>query len=161
MNNFMPMEISAMGLEAQRIRLATIASNLANIYSTRSADGSGPYRRRDVVFRATVPAEFQKLLEGEIAGASERFGLANEALLAAHLRGVQVIDVIPDTSPLRWRYEPKHPDANEEGYVAYPNISLMEEMTNIISASRSYDANLATLKITKDMMLQALDILRR
>ncbi|KAA0257046.1 flagellar basal body rod protein FlgC [Deferribacter autotrophicus] len=131
MSFFDVLKISATGLSAQRIRINVISSNLANANTTRTEEG-GPYKRKDIVFR--------EILEGELAG------------------GVKVEKVIEDEKPPVLKYEPGHPDANEEGYVAYPNINPIEEMVNMLEASRSYEANVTVLNTAKQLALKALEI---
>jgi flagellar basal-body rod protein FlgC len=137
------MRISSSGMTAQRMRMNTISSNIANINTTRSPEG-GPYRRKDVVVEAMPDARSF----GEILTSQPERDLAR----------VQVTDVISDRKAPLMKFEPNHPDANEEGYVAYPNINLMEEMANMITATRAYEANISAMNATKDMALQALEI---
>ncbi|MCH2533314.1 MAG: flagellar basal body rod protein FlgC [Bdellovibrionales bacterium] len=137
------MNISSSGLSAQRMRMNTISSNIANINTTRTPEG-GPYRRKDIVFEAIPEAK----TFGEV--------LTNQP--DRMLNRVQVTDVNVDRKAPILKYEPDHPDANEEGYVAYPNINLMEEMTNMIQATRSYEANVSAMQASKDMAMTALEI---
>ncbi|MBI5903592.1 MAG: flagellar basal body rod protein FlgC [Deltaproteobacteria bacterium] len=134
--------ISASGMEAQRLRMNIIASNLANVETTRTSSG-GPYRRKDILFETDRPNSFADYLN-----ASADTGSA----------GVKVAGIIEDSRPLKYVYEPSHPDADTNGYVAYPNVSVAEEMVNMISASRSYDANVSAFKATRDMANKALEI---
>lgn len=131
-------------MAAQQTRMNTISSNIANINTTNTPEG-GPYRRKDVVFEAIPEAKSF----GEIMSTTDP---------RQDFRRVQVTDVMSDRKAPILKYEPDHPDANPEGYVAYPNINLMEEMTNMIQASRAYEANVSTLQATKDMALSALEI---
>jgi flagellar basal-body rod protein FlgC len=131
-------------MAAQRMRLNTISSNMANVNTTRTPEG-GPYRRKDVVFES-MP-EVKNF--GEILGAHSP---------QAEMQRVQVTDVISDRGKPLLKYEPDHPDANPEGYVAYPNINMMEETTNMIQATRAYEANVQALQASKDMALSALEI---
>lgn len=137
------MRISASGLSAQRMRLNTISSNIANQSTTRTPEG-GPYRRKDVVFEAMPDAR--------------NFGELVTSSPSADLQRVQVTDVVVDRKAPMMKYEPDHPDANSEGYVAYPNINVMEEMANMIQATRSYEANVSAMQATKDMALGAIEI---
>lgn len=130
---FVPLKVSATGLEAQKIRLNVIASNLANINSTRTPEG-GPYRRRDVLFQTYF--------------------------YDAISHGVDVLRVVEDERPPRLVYEPHHPDADRNGYVRYPNINPIEEMINLISASRAYEANLTMINSYKEIFMRTLDLLR-
>lgn len=133
--------VSASGMEAQRFRMNIIASNLANVETTRTETG-GAYRRKDIVFAA----------QGEGFG-----GFLQKAMDAA-APGVKIAGVIEDARPLKHVYEPTHPDANSEGYVAFPNINVAEEMVNMIAASRSYEANVSAFKATREMALKALEL---
>jgi len=137
------MSVSASGLSAQRMRMNTISSNIANINTTRTPEG-GPYRRKDVVFEAIPDAR--------------NFGEIMTSQPDRNLQRVQVTDVLVDRKAPLLKYEPDHPDADENGYVAYPNINLMEEMANMIQATRSYEANVSAMQATKDMALSALEI---
>mgnify|MGYP001278158771 CR=1 FL=1 len=137
------MNVSASGLTAQRMRMNTISSNIANINTTRTPEG-GPYRRKDVVFEA-IPD-------------TRNFGEIVTSLPDRNLQRVQVTDVSVDRKAPLLKYEPDHSDADENGYVAYPNINLMEEMTNMIQATRAYEANVSAMQATKDMAMSALEI---
>ena len=141
---FTGMRISGSGMAAQRMRMNTISSNIANINTTQSPEG-GPYRRKDVVFEAMPDVKNF----GDIVSATSP---------KSEFQRVQVTDIISDRKAPILKYEPDHPDANAEGYVAYPNINLMEEMTNMIQATRSYEANVSALQASKDMALSALEI---
>ncbi len=129
-------QISSSGMEAQRIRLNTIASNLANVNTTRGTNGQ-PYRRRDVVFMPVAP----------------QTSSGDEGLI-----GVKVVSVIEDTSPFKVVYKPGHPDADKKGYLRLPNVNPVEEMVNMISAMRAYEANIAAFRSSKEMMNNALNI---
>jgi len=131
-------------MAAQRARMNTISSNIANINTTRTPEG-GAYRRKDVVFEAIPDAKSF----GDILSVNDPKQDFNR---------VQVTDVVYDKKAPILKYDPTHPDANEEGYVAFPNVNLMEEMTNMIQASRSYEANVQAIQATKDMALSALEI---
>ncbi len=134
--------ISASGMEAQRIRMNTIASNLANANSATTPDGAS-YRRKDVLFSTTpLGSTFQDVLN------SRREGLS----------GVSIARIIEDQSPLKRVYEPSNPGADEEGYVEYPNVDVLKEMVNMMSASRSYEANITVFDASRTMALQALKI---
>lgn len=136
--------ISSSGMAAQRMRMNTISSNIANINTTKTPEG-GPYRRKDVVFEA-MP-EVKNF--GEILSVNSP---------QADMQRVQVTDVTSSTKAPLLKYIPDHPDANSDGYVAFPDINLMEEMTNMIQATRSYEANVSALQASKDMALSALEI---
>ncbi|MBK7844877.1 MAG: flagellar basal body rod protein FlgC [Bdellovibrionales bacterium] len=137
------MNVSASGLTAQRMRMNTISSNIANINTTKTPEG-GPYRRKDVVFES-MPE-------------TRNFGEIVTSLPDRNIQRVQVTDVTVDRKAPVLKYEPDHPDANDQGYVAYPNINLMEEMANMIQATRSYEANVSAMQASKDMAISALEI---
>jgi flagellar basal-body rod protein FlgC len=138
------MDVSASGLSAQRKRLEVLVSNLVNA-NTSGPAGTEPFRRKDVVFSATPPeATFGSTLQDAMGGVC----------------GVAVTEVVADRGePIR-RYEPGHPHADAQGYVTYPNINPMEEMVNMMSAARSYEANLQAVNTAKDMAVKTLDIIR-
>jgi flagellar basal-body rod protein FlgC len=139
MNFFDIMNVSASGLTAQRTRMETVSSNLANAYTTRTENGE-PYRRRDVMFKTVTPgSDFKTQYDSA-------------------LRGVEVDDIVEDPSEFRKRYEPGHPDADDRGYVLYPNVEPVTEMVNLVSATRSYEANLTVIEATKSLMLRTLEI---
>jgi len=137
------LKISASALDAQRIRMDVISSNLANINTTRTPEG-GPYRRRDVVF-ASQPV-------------ADNFGEVLNSELEKKLQRVEIVDITVDPGPPKVVYDPRHPDANALGYVGMPDINVMEEMVNILSATRSYEANVAAVNAAKSMVNKALEI---
>lgn len=134
MSTFDALNTSASALTAQRLRMDTIASNLANANTTRTDKGTA-YRREMVVFEAKAPTK-----------------------PGAAASGVHVAGIIEDQSPFRMVYDPEHPDANEEGYVAYPNVNPITEMTDLISATRSYEANVTVVQSLKSAATKALEI---
>jgi flagellar basal-body rod protein FlgC len=136
--------LSASGLDVQRRRMNIIASNLANVNSTKAVNGA-PYRRRDLVIRAdrTVTQPFGTLMN--------KLGLPDPP-------GVKAVKVVEDPRPARQMYDPQHPDANAQGFVSMPDINTIEEMVNLISASRAYEANVTAMSVTKTMAQRALDI---
>ncbi len=140
------LRISAAGMSAQRYRLNVIASNLANLQTTRTPEG-GPYQRKDVVFRAKplVESQDESLMQSD----------DHEKPLS-----VEMVKVITDSRPPIMKYQPEHPDADPQGYVAYPNVNAIEEMVNMLSATRSYEANLTMMKTTKDMVNKTIEILK-
>jgi flagellar basal-body rod protein FlgC len=145
MDFFSSMRVSASGLDAQTKRLNTISSNIANAETTRVAGpGSGPYRKKDPL----VAAETDRENFGEI--------LTNQ--MDEAVQGVRVQDVVEDSRPPRMVYNPSHPDANQDGYVAMPNVNTVEEMANMISAQRSYEANVTAMGAAKAMAQKALEI---
>jgi flagellar basal-body rod protein FlgC len=136
------MQVAAAGLSAQRARMDVISANLANAETTRTADG-GPYVRQRVVLQSgPAPQRFEDLLR------------AQEDQSPA----VRVAAISPDPRPPRMVYDPGHPDANAEGYVAMPNISVVEEMTDMMTAMRAYEANVKAVQATKGMAHAALEI---
>lgn len=137
MKVFENIAISGSALTAESLRLDVIANNLANINTTRTPQG-GPYQRQAVSFAQNL----------------ENAGLGDEDKPL----GVRVANINNDPAPFKMTYEPTHPDADEEGYVAYPNIDVTQEMTDLISATRSYEANTSVLNATKDMYMKALEI---
>jgi flagellar basal-body rod protein FlgC len=130
-------------MTAQRKRIETISTNLANINTTRTSEG-GPYRRRSVVFSAVH--------------STDNFGKQLDSALKDHVREVQVTGVVQDHEEPKMVYNPEHPDADERGYVAMPNVNLMVEMVDMISATRSYEANVASINATKGMISKAISI---
>jgi len=143
MDFFSSMRVSASGLDAQMKRMNTISSNIANAETVRGADG-GPYRRKDAVMQATTDREsFDEILGNR---------------MDEEVQGVLVAEIQEDTAPPRMVYNPSHPDANEEGYVAMPNVNTVHEMANMISAQRSYEANVTAMGAAKAMAQKALEI---
>lgn len=143
MNFLDALDASATGLTAQRLRMNLISSNLANINTTRTAEGE-PYRRKDAVFEAVAPKNsFKNVLDATLSG---------------NLTQVNVAEVIEDKRDFQQKYDPEHPDADEKGYVLLPNINVVEEMVNMLSATRSFEANVSAVKATKDMASSALEI---
>ena len=141
MDFFGSLDISASGLEAQRTRMNVIAGNLANASTTRTEDG-GPYRRKEVVFKSAP--------EGGFANIMSSMGKKDQA--------VEVAGVVDDESPFKKVYDPGHPDAGSDGYVELPNVSVPMEMVDLISATRSYQANLTAANAAKSMAAKALEI---
>ena len=140
---FKAMQISSSGLAAQRLRMNVLSANLANAQTTRGVDG-GPYKRQDVVFSATpVGKDFEDFLDES---------------MNTQLTKVKVVDVHQDTKEPRRIYDPSHPDAGKDGYVAMPNVDVMSEMVNMIMATRSYEANATALNGSKEMATKALEI---
>ena len=141
MDIFTTMKISASALKAQRVRMNAISSNLANIETTRTPDG-GPYRKREVVFQSS----------------QQGFADTRDTRLRNAVQGVKVAQVQAGNQPPLMVYNPSHPDANTQGLVAMPNISLVEETADMMSASRAYEANVTVVKSAKRMALKALEI---
>lgn len=140
---FNGIDISASGLTAQRLRMDTISSNIANAETTRDEDGN-TYRRKVPVFRQKLENKMKNGVGDKKPGDSSA--------------GVEVQEIAEDQSPFRLEYRPDHPDANEEGYVQLPNVSVMTEMVNMIDASRAYEANIKAITNYKNMANSALNI---
>ncbi len=145
MGFFGALDIGASALTAQRLRMDTISQNIANANTTRTENGT-PYRRRLVIFEEKSEAvPFSEYLS---ASSRERYiG-----------KGVKVSRIVEDGSPLKRVYDPGNPDADAEGYVEMPNVDIITEMVNMISATRAYEANVTSINITKSMALKALEI---
>ena len=143
MDFFDALHASSAGLSAQRLRMNLISGNLANAHTTRTEDG-GPYRRKEPVFAALSE--------------NSSFGEVLSAYQTDNLPQVKVVDIVEDPSPPLMKYDPGHPDADDKGYVAMPNINVMEEMVNLITATRSYEANVSAVKAAREMALKALEI---
>ncbi len=148
MSLFSSIDTSASGLTAQRLRMDTIAGNIANIETTRTPEG-GPFKRKLLIFASKgefTPRKFP-FLPLKIKTKLDKPGM-----------GVKVLAEINDPSPPRRKYDPTHPDADQDGYVAYPNIDIVKEMVDMISASRSYEANVMAINSAKAMAMKALEI---
>lgn len=145
MGLFDALDASGSALSAERVRMDVTAENLANAQSTRTANGQGPYRRKEVV------------LQQAGAGVGARASFA-DSLQAA--RGVKVAGIVEDPTPSRRVYDPGHPDADAQGYVSMPNVNTVTEMTDLIGASRAYEANVTAMQTTKAMFARTLDLLK-
>ena len=142
MSLFSSLQVSSSGMTAQRTRAEMLVENMANAETTRTPEG-GPYRRKDVVFSTQMQTSpFSAIFQNET-------GI-----------GVEVADVVRDSSAPDLRYQPGHPDANAQGYVAYPKMNPAEEMVDLLSASRSYQANVSAISAVKDMINHSLEILK-
>ena len=152
-------DISGYGLSAQRFRINLISSNIANANTTRTDEG-GAYRRREVVFKAVNFDQIlnQQIEKQEYENPIDELGI--NPLPTPALSSVVVDKVVRDDSPFKLKYEPSHPDANENGYVAYPNINPVIEMADLIEATRAYQANVAAFQSTKSMAQNAIDMLK-
>lgn len=133
MNAFSSMKISATGLSAERLRMDTITSNIANATTTRSADGSGPYVRKIAVFQEALDKNRE-------------------------MAGIKAVKIENDKSALRRVYDPSHPDADETGYVMMPNVNVLNEMADMMVSTRAYEANVDTFNALKSMFSKALEI---
>ncbi len=143
MDFFTAMDVSSSALKAERVRMNLISGNLANANSTKTPEG-GPYRRKDPVFSA-LP------LSGRFAERLGRFGLQGP-------QRVGVVQVVEDPNPPRVQYDPTHPDADGDGYVALPNVNVVEEMADMISATRAYEANITAVQAAKNMAMKTLEL---
>ena len=139
MNFLKSLETSASGLYAQRKRMDIIASNLANIETTHTEKG-GPYRRKMVVMGTKeIDQDFDKMFNSSV-------------------KGVQIEDIVEDQTPFKKVYNPSHPDADSDGYLYKPNVDLIVETTNMLMARRAFEANIAAIKATRQMIIKALEI---
>lgn len=145
MSLFSVLSVSASGLSAQRARAELLVENLANSETTRTPDG-GPYRRKDVVFTSEQQ--------------SSPFAAVFQTELGSGVTGVQVADVVQDNSAPLKRYLPGHPDADANGYVAFPRINPAEDMADLIGASRGYQGNIAAMNAIKDMIRRSIDLMK-
>lgn len=143
MGMFNSMNISSSGLTAERLRLDIISKNIANANTTRTANGM-PYRRQTVVFKEVNQKSFKDMLSDAMEGKTKG--------------GVEVAEIVEDKSPFKKVYNPGHPDADKEGYVSMPNVNTVSEMVNMISATRSYEANVTAINASKSMLNKALEI---
>lgn len=143
MSVFKVLHIASSGLTAERLRQDTIANNIANAETTRSPDG-GPYRRQVPVFAPILDQSMH--------------GVKSPSQRGTQGKGVQVVGVISDPSPPRMVYDPQHPDADADGYVAKPNVHVVKEMVDLITATRAYEANIAAVNSAKSMAQKALEI---
>jgi len=144
MRFFTAINTSGSGLTAEQLRMDVIANNIANVNSTRTPEG-GPYRRQRVIFTPREPQIFFNIPF-----------LKTEVIYQG--RGVRVVGIEEDPSPPRIEYRPEHPDADKDGYVKFPNVNVVLEMADMITATRAYEANVAAMRSTKEMMMRALDI---
>ena len=142
MSLFAALQVSASGMQAQRTRAEALVENMANAETTRTPEG-GPYRRKDVVFSSELQeSPFSAVFQSELA------------------TGVSIADITQDDSPPDMRYLPNHPDANSEGYVAFPKMNPATEMADLLNTTRSYQANIAAMTAVKDMITHSIDLLR-
>lgn len=147
MSMFSTLEISGSALAAERQRAEVVAANMANAETTHTPEG-GPYRRKEVVFASSGNLPFRMMLAGF------------QPTLGRSLPAVRVQQVVDDPTPPLMRYEPGHPDANKDGYVAYPAINPIQEMVDLMGAVRSYQLNASAIAATKQMIQQAMDLLK-
>jgi flagellar basal-body rod protein FlgC len=143
MDFFSAIDVSSSALTAERTRMNLISSNLANANATRTPEG-GPYKRKDAVFAATpMESRFNRVLDGATG---------------KEVRKVQITQIVEDQNPPRLQYDPGHPDANPQGYVAMPNVNVVEEMADMIGATRAYEANITAVQAAKSMAMKTLEI---
>jgi flagellar basal-body rod protein FlgC len=179
MNLFGVMDVSASALRAERVRAEVVASNMANAETTRTPDG-GPYQRHHVVFEAEGGGSFQESLASQMNGGTGSFGSGFKTAFASGLNGagfdgassdgltaangapggVGVVGVISDASAPLMRYDPQHPDAGADGFVAYPDINPLTEMVDLMGATRSYGMNASAITAEKGMISSSLDLLK-
>jgi flagellar basal-body rod protein FlgC len=139
---FAALQVSASGMQAERTRAETLVENMANAETTRTPQG-GPYRRKDVVFSSELQeSPFSAVFQNELA------------------TGVSVADITEDNSAPEMRFLPNHPDANSEGYVAFPKMNPAEDMADLLNTTRSYQANIAAMTAVKDMITNSIALLR-
>ncbi|WP_262429772.1 flagellar basal body rod protein FlgC [Paratissierella segnis] len=141
MSVFSSMQINASGLSLERLKMDTISTNIANINTTRTEEG-GPYQRKEVVFEENL-----KAVKNKLNGSYE-----NKSM------GVKVTGIIDDNEDLKVVYDPSHPDADEDGYVFFPNVNLVDEIINLIKVQRTYEANVTALNTSKTILKRALEI---
>jgi flagellar basal-body rod protein FlgC len=144
MDFFSSLEVSSSALAAERTRMNLIAGNMANANSTRTAEG-GPYKRKDAVFTAQQPG-------------SPTFGATLSRFGGGTPTGVEVTAILEDQSAPRLQFDPKHPDADAKGFVALPNVNIIEEMADMITASRAYEANITAAQAAKSMAMKTLEL---
>ncbi|WP_433972948.1 flagellar basal body rod protein FlgC [Tunturiibacter lichenicola] len=173
MNIFGVMDVSGSALKAERVRAEVVASNMANAETTRTPEG-GPYQRHHVVFEAQGGGTFQDSMTNQInSGTGQNFGfnnvfaggmgtgMSNGLTVASPTPGgVEVTSVIADASKPLQRYDPQHPDAGPDGFVAYPDINPLTEMVDLMGATRSYGMNASAITAEKGMFNSSLDLLK-
>jgi flagellar basal-body rod protein FlgC len=152
MSFFGALDISASGLSAERMRMDVTAENLANAQTTRGPNG-GPYRRKEVVLQTAGGDGFRSALASAAGSMPGMGGSQQEG-------GVQVAGIAQDAAAPRMVYDPSHPDANAQGYVAMPNVNPVTEMVDLISASRAYEANVTAMQTAKAMFTKTFELLR-
>jgi len=162
MGLFDAIDIAGSGLSAERVRMDVTAENLANAQSTRTAAG-GPYRRQEVELQAVPPGDFGSALEGAMGPSETVPGAAATTSTSgaeAPSGGVEVTGIVNDPSPDQLVYEPSNPEANAKGYVQMPNVNTVTEMTDLISESRSYEADVTAMQTSKSMFNSTLELLK-
>ncbi len=147
--------IATSGMSAQRTRINIVSANIANAQTTHTKDG-GPYKKQNVVFQELLLKNINK----NNKSSDNTLNVYNNAHTNSSLRGVGVKSILEDNAKSVMKFEPSHPDANKDGYVAYPNINPVIEMVDLIEAMRSYEANVATFNTHKNIDSKTLDILK-
>ncbi len=142
---FNAMNVSASGMTAQRTRMDVISENIANVNTTRDENGE-PYKRKTVVFQENSNASFDNILSNKLE--------------SYHPHGVKITSIVEDTNEGAMTYDPNHPDADENGYVTLPNVNTVTEMTNLIDASRSYEANATAFNASKAIAAKGLELFK-
>jgi flagellar basal-body rod protein FlgC len=145
MSLFSVLSVSASGMSAQRARAELLVENLANSETTRTPEG-GPYRRKDAVFTSSPQ--------------TSPFAAVFQTEMGSGVDGVEVADIVEDTREPDKRYLPGHPDADQDGYVAFPRINPAEDMVDLLSAQRGYQGNVAAMTAIKDMILHSIDLMK-
>ena len=145
MSLFSSLQVSASGMAAERTRAEILVENMANSETTRTPEG-GPYRREDAVFQS--------------APQTSPFSAVFQTEMASGVNGVEVAEVVQDSSEPEKRYMPGHPDADADGYVAFPNVQPAEDMVDLLSAQRGFEANVAAMTAIKDMITHSIDLMR-
>jgi flagellar basal-body rod protein FlgC len=159
MNLFGVMEVSGSAMKAERIRAEVVAANMANAETTRTADGT-PYRRQHVVFSQAQPESFSSMMGSQSLSQMTPM-LSNGPSAARSIPGgVDVSAVVSDPAGVQRRYDPQHPDADKDGYVAFPDINPLTEMVDLMGATRAYGLNSSAVQATKSMITSSLDILK-
>ncbi len=160
--NFHAFDISSSALYAQRVKMDTIASNIANVNTTKNPDGTpGAYRRKEVVFASVYNNQLSdnNYLNKETVSSKNVLSGSVEENVGMLSSGVKVLEIAEDFStPMKKVYNPSHPDADENGYLEMPNINVVKEMVDMMNASRAYEANVTTIKATKSMIASAIKI---
>lgn len=167
--SFSSFDICASGMHAQKVKMDTISSNIANVNTTRNPDGSpGVYIKKDVTFKAIYQDKMGSHSPAVPNGSHEPYWSESQGTMGLRggisydegklSQGVQVSEIQDSKNPYKTVYDPSNPEADEEGFVTLPNISIVEEMVNMVSASRAYEANAATAETTKNMISAALKI---
>jgi flagellar basal-body rod protein FlgC len=145
MSLFSALSVSASGMSAERTRAALLAENLANAETTRTPEG-GPYRRKDAVFQSDA--------------VSSPFASVFQTAVGTEGTGVTVSEIVQDTREPERRYQPGHPDADKDGYVAFPRVNPAEDMVDLMTSARGFQANVAAISAVKDMISRSIDLLR-